>query len=133
MPPISNRLADSINADIASLGRTGKGIGAAQDATPVAAPARPDLSLHAEFSARKRHRPRRMLRAALTREGHLDHWIMPQALARHATRPLREEPERLIRENEARVRENQSLAAQTALLRRSRSHAQSVACSAFRP
>jgi glycosyltransferase involved in cell wall biosynthesis len=56
----------------------------------------------------------------LSREGHLGDWIMPEALARHATRPLREEIDRLIRENEARARENKSLAAENALLRRSR-------------
>ena len=56
----------------------------------------------------------------LSREGHLDHWIMPEALAGHTTGPLREEVDRLLRENEARVQENEALAAENALLRRSR-------------
>jgi glycosyltransferase involved in cell wall biosynthesis len=56
----------------------------------------------------------------LSRESHLDRWIMPEALARHTTRPLRGEVDRLLRENEARLRENEALAAENALLRRSR-------------
>ena len=71
----------------------------------------------------------------LSREGHLDHWIMPEALAGHTTGPLREEVDRLLRENEARVQENEALAAETpcfAARARSRSHAQSAACWGFR-
>jgi hypothetical protein len=48
----------------------------------------------------------------LLREGRPDHWIVPEALA-GAMRQLREERERLVRENE-------TLAAENNLLRRSR-------------
>lgn len=49
----------------------------------------------------------------LAQEGHLDHWILPEALGGPAMQQLREDRDRL-------ARKNASLAAENALLRRSR-------------